>query len=656
MSITESILQAAQAALAAPVLFYLPGAAWAWRLKPANALESCAASLAIGLPIILLPAIVLAECGVFSVQLVFIWAAVAAAYGLRRGGPEVTRPALPGFLVLAATAFALFLFPSRGEWIIGGWDPGVNMNQGLLLARTGGIPQAPEPIWAEAMRATPDAFSRAAFGFREAYPGVPIDPADGRIRPYFYRATPTLIALLEKVAGRAVAFEVNMTVALFAAALLAGALRAAGLASLWSLAGAFLLAAQPIVIAHYGDPASEMLELSLVCAAGFLLARPRDCPTALALGAVLLLGALNRISFLFALSLLLPVCAVWESTDKDHASAATRHLAIAAALALGLGWYAWVAPESAVKVRHLIPTLHLSAAAAVSGTLLLDGALLLYRAPAPAWVRALVILIPAALLAREGLRHDAWSEWARNAPAWLAYARPVAALLALPGLILALRRRAFAPWTLWLAFFLLAALLRRHAAELYPWAAKRWLSASPPLLAIGISLLADRIDAARDWRRRLFAAAVPVVALVAMAPLSLAAWRSAEHVGADSALTRIAALMGTNDIVVADHFRWATPLALAYGFTALNAEPLLAGRGDPAAAARFLEKAERRVVLLCSTRRGLDAWPPPFRDAAPLAEPILVETRERIHHRSHRAFGTRPRAYRLQAFEWKPAP
>ena len=122
------------------------------------------------------------------------------------------------------------------------------------------------------------------------------------------------------------------------------------------------------------------------------------------------------------------------------------------------------------------------------------------------------------------------------------------------------------------------------------------------------------------------------------------------------ALETLAAQLRPDDLVVADHFRWGTPLALAQGFTVLNAKPLLAGHGDAERAATFLAQTGRRVVLFSSTSAGLAAWPAVFRDARPLHDAIPLEIRERIQHRSNRGFDTRARTAVLQAAEWKPAP
>lgn len=656
----ELILQAAQTALGVAVLLLLPGLAWTRRLDGASELERIGAALVIGLPAAILPAVLLAEAGLFSAQGVWLSAGLIALIGIkRRGGiaPGAGRP----FILFAALLFALLLTPPRSEWILGGWDPGVNMNQGLLISRSGAVAQDPDPVIAGVLHATRESFTRMSFGFVEAFPGIPIDPDTGAYRPYFYRATPAWIAVLDQLAGRAAALRANQISACIAAVLFAGFLGSAGIRIPFALAGGVLLLLNPIVIAHHGDPASEMLELAVVCGAGFQLARSRTCTHAISLLIILLLGALNRVSFLFHIALLLSILAIWEAGEDDRSSVSIRHLAAGGALTIGLAWYTWITPESLIKVRHLLPALHTVIFASVGLTLLVDVGSALLRSAGLAHVlrglratRAAALLVPVGLLTREAMRSDAWSEFLRNLPAWFAYAPPL--LAGVGGIGSAWRgvRSSSVPWLLWTASALLTVLLHRHAAELYPWATKRWLAWSPPFLLAGAVLLAERLSMQRiQYGRALGWALLGGIAL-GVAPLSYSAWNAAEHRGALRALEQLAVQLRPDDLVVADHFRWATPLALTMGFRALNAEPMLAGLGDAHAAARGLAESNRRVILFTSTKRGLDAWPNPFRTARPLQDPIRLETRERIQHRSHRAFQTRARDYTLQLHEWEP--
>ncbi len=646
------------AAAAISAVLYLPGAAWSWVLRPHSRVEAAALSLALGLCAMLLPLILLAEAGCFSAAAVAIWATLVTLAGAFAGRLRGARDAAPGGIVLLAGVAILLSLPQRGEWLAGGWDPGVNMNQGLLLARTGAVEQPPDPLRAAALQQAPGAFARESFGFVEAFPGVPADPQTGALRPYFYRATPTLVALLDTVAGRAAALRVNQVAGWIACLLFAGALAvcAATMRAHLVIPGVLLFALQPLFLAHVSVPASEMLELAVICATGLLLARRNDCPSALLLAAVLTLGALNRVSFLFHQALLLILLVCGEARDANRSAVAIRHLAVACSLTAGLAWYTWVSPESLQKLRHLQPALHGLAAASVAAALAVDGALLHRRSGAPAWTRWSLAAVPLIFAARESLRHEAWLQFAGNLPVWIAYAGPLLLAVAAAGLLLAARRLPLTLWLCWLATALVAALIHRHAAELYPWATKRWMPWTVPLLATGAAALVHAACATRRPWSRWFGIGLALALCAATLPSTLRAWRSTEYNGSAAALDRLAATLRPDDLVISDHFLWGTPLALAHGFTVLNAEPLLAGQGNPDPAPAVLRRTGRRVVLVTSTKGALRDWPLPFANAVPLADPIAFTTRERIQHRSQRGFSTRERTFVLQAHAWEPTP
>lgn len=656
------ILDAAEQALALAAFFYLPGWAWSWTLRPATRIDAAACAVALGVPLVLLPAIVLAECGFLTLAALAGWAATVTVVGWWRGRHRAT-DAARGLLALWVLLALLFAWPQRGEWILGGWDPGVNINQGLLVARTGGVDQPPDSVRAAALREAPGAFARNVSSFVEVFPGVPADPATGALRPYFYRGTPTLVAVIDLLAGHTAALRVNavpgvlmlLALAGLLARLSAGADPAARRATL--AAGLLVAAAQPVWVAHLANPASEMLEALLVACCGYLLMQPRSRASSLVLALVLATAALNRVSFVFLQALLLVILVLSEAPEDDRAEVTLRHVAIAASLAAALAWYTWITPESLIKLRHLQPAMHLLAGGAVAVTLAVDAPLLRRKYGASPWLRTVLLLLPAALIAAETARHEAWREFIRNVPAWWADAGPAAASLAALGLAAAAWRTRAAPWLAWLALALFIAWVRRHAVELYPWAGKRWLPWSPILLAAGSALLVAAASRRFGARGRWLAAACVVAAMAAHAPRSLAAWRSAEYSGSDAAVRRLASSLQPDDLVVADHFLWGTPLALAEGLRVLQAEPLLAGRGDAAAAERFLagqHYAGRRIVLVTSTRRALDGWPAAFHAARPLGDTIDLSVRELVQHRSNRAYATRIRTMRLQAWTWEP--
>lgn len=107
MSSAASILQALGPALAIATLLGGPGLAWAWVLRPATRLEASALVILLGLTLILLPAVVLAECGILSAPAIWITAAVLTAAGLtarRRAGAPLPRAGAGALLLVPALA------------------------------------------------------------------------------------------------------------------------------------------------------------------------------------------------------------------------------------------------------------------------------------------------------------------------------------------------------------------------------------------------------------------------------------------------------------------------------------------------------------------------------------------------------------------------
>lgn len=658
-----SILLAAKSAFVLCALFYLPGLAWVWLLPARTRIELCGTALVIGLSIILIPAIVLAEIGHFTSTALWLWAAFVIAGGLIAGQMatrKTTRSCVAcfqngftGFYALILALCVLYSLPNRGEWIAGGWDPGVNINQGLLVANTGSVAQAPDPIRANGLQTAPDSFARQLGSFTEIFPGVPTDPTSGAITPYFYRATPTLVAISNLVGSRSAALRVNHLTGLFALTIFLALLSTARLPRLAILAGGLALALQPIFIAHTAIPASEMFGLAIVCATGLLLLREeRGAQPLLAL--TLALGALNRASFLFYQTFLLLILVVWDASDSNRRRVTSRHLALAGALFVGLAWYKWVSPTSVYKIRHLYPLLTKLALGSLCLTLTIDGSLVALRRALPRWTRFLTLLAPLALLAREFTLQEPWAEFFGNCNAWFAYATPAIAVLGALGILWQFRKSALTPWLLWLFTALLAVLLHRHAENLYPWASKRWLAYSPALLATGI---ASFLHSANTLPRLLKMSCIAAVSLglCATLPLAREAWRNTEYNGLNQALHTVASFIEREDLVVTDHFLWGTPLALAYGHEVLDAESLLAGRGDAEEAMRALKNSGRRIVLVNSIDDHLVRWPDVFKSAVPLMAPVELHTRTIIQHRSHRMFDMRDVSFTFQAYLWQPS-
>jgi hypothetical protein len=194
-----------------------------------------------------------------------------------------------------------------------------------------------------------------------------------------------------------------------------------------------------------------------------------------------------------------------------------------------------------------------------------------------------------------------------------------------------------------LGLAVLVLLIRKHAADLYPYATKRFLPFGVPLAAL---LAGGWLESAAPGRRRGLLLALAALCALLVLPKSLTARRAVEYRGVVQAIEELAQHLAPGDLVVADHFWYGTPLMCWNGFQVLNGERIWSsGDGERAkAAAAFLAAQQargKRIRWVTSTERGMAVYPPPLTATNRLWSSPPFEFREIAHHRNARGFELR---------------
>jgi hypothetical protein len=397
-----------------------------------------------------------------------------------------------------------------------------------------------------------------------------------------------------------------------------------------------------------------MLELALL--AGLLLWSRDEAPERAQgpiLGLLMTTLVLNRISAILFGALLVVVL---------MASQPRRPVVVYMALAAGLftGWfyYAVVSPESMAKLGHVMPRI---AVVSAGGLMAGAGVLVANRLPERwrrGWLPGLFVAGVLGWLAMELSSTHPWEEWTRNGSALAAYLDPRIAVVSGLGLLLLLIRVPGTRAPIVLAVLsLLVVLHHKHVAELYPWALKRFLPFACPLVAAGLTgwilLVPGRVAA---WGR-------PVVAAIL---LLLAGWmqrerltevvREREYLGLNDTLVQVAEAVPDGALVVADHFKWATPLAALHGLTVLNGEALWKKK-DPELTHTVIDTLRRNhsnpLVWMTGTDDGLAVYPGlETVDAELLLAMDPVSFRVTIHHPRNRGFSSRTSSLEPRVYEF----
>ena len=686
----------------------VPGAAWAWCFplsdiacsRPGRLLLNAARILVLGTAVNAGMVVILAQTGRFTTGTDTVaWVAVSLAgmvLGRRRRRPLSIRYLRDGAWIAPAAAAwfaAAMALPERGEWLAGGWDPGVYQQQGVQVAREGTFRPGPLPVYADMTGEAFAFFTRGTSSYREAFPGVPLDPETRGYRPYFFRLTPAFTALLHRVGGIDAVVRVNLLLAPVAVLGLAAVLFA--LTSSWSLAGfaALLLAAGPVFVYHTHVPVTEMLHLVLMCGIGLsLYGRSRRWEGLLVLSLFLALAVLNRLAFLPFAGLLLAAMAWLDLRRPARARCAVEHgVAVLAVSVAGLFNFRACA-ITMVRLRDVTPLLVGCFLTAVAAVVLVDllgmrerprrktatvlAAVLGWGFLALVLCGGILALVAFAFDAAQRLgmiesggRVDRLGHVVRLAAGLQAYLGPLTVAGAVAGGVLVFRRMRTLPrelfvWCLFGAAATAALVVRPSIWEVLPWALRRFVPYTLPLLAVLNALWLSALWRGEPPRLkgvpgRVLACGGLAILLAATAGRTARAWTATEYNGIGAALAEVAARVEPGDILVVDSRRWCAPLALLHERQVLNGERLWDRRdeADMREGLRLLSglgRDGRRVRFLTSTEDGLKVYPAPPEPTNMdwESEPYRFEVV--IHSARARDFAREAVETRFRLFTWLP--
>jgi hypothetical protein len=673
------------------VRFGVVGACWSWALVCRNPgaspwsqwLVKSAATLLCGILINVISAVLLAELGIYSTGVE--WFVLAAAAGLGRflavrksvAWSGHVRDCLPVFAMIAVMGAVIMLVPGRGAWIAGGWDPGIYVNQGIAVSHAGSFHSGPEAAWS---RIGADGFQSISrergnpFPFHEYLPVVPINPETGEIRPFFFRGMPAFVAVLERCGGLRAATRANLFagwIALGAFAALCAQLLATSAARWMAIA---VLIAHPVwwFMAHF--PTSEMLQLAVVAGAvAWIPALSRGRSAGIFIAALLLLGMLNRFSFLPFAALLL--CTIsWIGIRFDQPGRFSERLIQVCAVSGGAIFALVCCSVTLDRLGDQVQPLWLTGAPLLTLSLALELGPVRRQAKRfaahPSLPGYLLLLVAALLAAKDWFRGPDHAITAVGivGPA-LPYLGHALLLGSLAGMLLMLTGRnaekGIVVTVMWFYTAAIVATISTTTITMWlPFAARRHLVYSLPCIALFAGILFATLWQWTDGRK-----ALRVLILIPGLALPLAnierAWHAitrTEFEGLPDMLANVARNIEPGDIVVADHYKWGTPLRFLFGAAVLNGETLWKKDSTPekrTAAMNALHEAMgqgHRVLFLTSTEAGLSCYKHEIPASPPLWDSGEIEITQLNQHLSERGFTHLTRIKRFQIFELQAFP
>ena len=610
---------------------YVPGMVWGWLALscpfpwPARcerylvvAASTASLSLAVGICLTLARWYTVMGSVMSADQLSAIVVGVGLLAGLvwrRADFFAWVRASFPGGILMAAVIGGILAMPHRGEWIAGGLDPGLYINQGILHAREGAI-----AIPAGRAYVTMDSAHLAAAsrdfgqGYVEIMPGVAIDPATRTMRPAMNPAWPALIGQLWNAAGVSAACRAGNFAAVVALLLVAATMAALGLG--WGAVSltALALILQPLFWYHAHVPLPEMLEFAII--GGILLmrfeARLSVSFRIFMSAALMLVGVMNRISFapLGALCLL-----VFTWADRECAADRTTALGALlgiAALCAGVTIDLRIAAANA-RLDHIWPVLWIVTMVGCGLTMML----LMVQGRLTGFVSNLFDRWIPWLIVGACLIVTGWAGGAGRVPlvanitAMIPFTGACAVVLLCVAVFWMIRPRSSNRNETVIRYLVAAMsgmimllLMNKWVADIYPWATRRYFLPFMLLyaLAAGSSATVVKHRLSR-WAASAVVALVVACIAVNNLPLCRRAFQAVEYDGLAGYVNALAGMVGRDRaaVVIVDDVRLATPLRCVTGCDVFDVGFLTYARAD-------IRRPVLDAVFQALEQRGITIW------------------------------------------------
>ncbi|MCX6355791.1 MAG: glycosyltransferase family 39 protein [Candidatus Aureabacteria bacterium] len=544
-------------------------------------------------------ALILAQIGFFSLPAVCaILLAISLAFGILSRGAPWTFPRPPAGSCVIAALFAcigLFLYTPPYEYVLGIWDPGVYVNAGAHLARTGSIiihdrilPQIPAP--------DRELFYDTRF-YPQRYEGMAIADAEkGIISPHFYHLYIVWIGLFHAIGGLKFSLLVNTVFGLLSLSAffllgkeLAGK-RTAFLAALLLL----FSAAQTWAVRF---PTSEILAQFFLLSWLLCLLRPRDDTSNFwtLLGGVCFAEALLTVFTAVTLVPLFIVVIFWRTWDGS------RRGYLLSLIPLGGGLLHLAIQDATVCRSYAALQFQILRSEGLSPALLLASALILLLSllSAHRWMKRLQTRLRrifgtaafGALLGSVLIGLFAFAYYLRpllsgaadvrnlRELGWFLYPLaagkfyfPAGLYLALAGVLLFIRGRSDEKWGAFIFISLIASVILLHRKMIfpsYPWAMRRYMPLVYPSLIFFTAFALARLSG----RKGIGTPAAVALAALLILPTQRTYGRyvrPTEFSGTIDFLGRLAGRLDRGGVYICEGSGMAAPLDCVYGLDMLH--------------------------------------------------------------------------------------
>ncbi len=504
----------------------------------------------------------------------------------------------------------IFLFFNlNSQWIMGGWDPGLYINQGLNIAAKSGFVQ---PVGFEddnltqdeilMISKTPDEMIFSSYDeyYRELLPGVRIDIEKGDVSNLFFRNFPSFIAMLSNWGLSDFGLKANVFAGLMSV-LVFFVLLYIVFGTFYSVAFCLILFLHSLFIYHTKLPTTEVFQMALFF--GFVLLNFCRANRFISFFSALILfcAVTNRGSFIaFGSLYLFFVCLAKTTTDESRKERFTFLVLTCLGLICGLIYDMIYSSNTIIKLNYVLDKLFMVALLSIIGSVIVTVFSSFFKTyllklvdvfenRKKGYIAACLLMLATVFIVSFVYNKSDYP--ANQIKMFISYFGMVTLFFAFAGMFFMLFDPKVNIYVKATVVFLIvvsvATFSNQYVANLYPWAIRRYVTYTLPLIILSAIYLPYVLWRSKKVLSRVLAVIFILVICISQAKSSARVLIHSEYRGILAKLEELDNELDDKSLILVDDHRFATPLMYIYGHKVMDNALLVSKVCDENSAKRY---------------------------------------------------------------------
>jgi hypothetical protein len=588
--------------------------------------------------------------------------------GKKRGcfsSKELGNTLFYGLRISILFSIIFLVFNVNSEWLPGGWDPGIYTNQGISTARNNGFDNVQSlsnlNLTTDELfmiSKVPNEMSNSNIdGYRELLPGVRLDIQTGETSNLFFRNYPNFISMLIKWGAVDFGFKANVFAGLlFLLVFFVLCYRSFG--SFYSLAFCAVLLLHSLFLYHIKLPTTEVLQMTLFF--GFVLINSWKTNLFFSVfsGLIFFCTVTNRASFIgFGSIYLFFVCFAKSATTVKMRDNFLFLAFSVTGLVGGLIYDIIYCGNTVVKLSYVFDKLLIVSIVSVFASIVViscskfvkiysEKILLFFENRKNGYIFASILMVVTVVVML--VVYSTSDYLGHQIKMLISYFGFIPLIFAFGGIYFMLfdpKVNLYVKVTvIFLILISVITFANQYVANLYPWAARRYVTYTLPLLILSAIYLPYILWSKNTTVFKVMSVLCLLAICVPQMKTVSKVFMESEYRGVANQLETLNSQIKDKAVILVDDHRFATPLMYVYGHKVIDNKLLVSRVKDAKSAKQYYDllkkiKESGNTLYFLNTSHGANAPSMPFDISnSNVWNASEFETTEVVHGKDQKTF------------------